>query len=89
MGVSDMNLNIVGLYPNPNNGQFFLKANNISKGEVKTKIFDTAGKMVYNSTNNHFGGSLDQSYSVKLPSGVYMVTIETADGSSTHKLIIK
>ena len=89
MGVSDMNLNVVGLYPNPNNGQFFLKANNVSKGEVKTKIFDTSGKMVYSSMNNHFGGSLDQSYNVKLPNGVYMVTIETADGSSTHKLIIK
>ncbi len=89
MGLNDMNLSVVGLYPNPNNGQFYLKANNVSQGEVSTKIFDTAGRMVYNKTNNHFGGNLDQSYNVNLPSGVYMVTIKTADGTSTHKLIIK
>ena len=89
MGVNDMNLSMVGLYPNPNNGQFYLKANNVAKGDITTKIFDTAGKLVYSKTNNHFGGNLDQSYQVNLPSGVYMVTIDTANGASTHKLVIK
>ena len=89
MGLNDMNLSVVGLYPNPNNGQFYLKANNVSQGEIFTQIFDTAGRKVYSKTNNHFGGNLDQSYNVNLPSGVYMVTIKTADGTSTHKLIIK
>ena len=89
MGVNDMNLSSIGLYPNPNNGQFYLKSNNITKGEVSTRIYDTAGKLVHSETVNHFGGKLDQAYSVKLPSGVYMVTIETAEGSTTHKLMIK
>lgn len=90
MGVSDMNNNmIIGIYPNPNSGQFFVKANNVSKGDIKTTIFDTAGRVVYNQTKNHNGGSLNQSYNVKLPVGAYVVVIESADGKTTDKLIIK
>lgn len=89
MGVSDQSSLAVGLFPNPNNGQFTLRANNIAKGNVSTTIFDTSGKMVYNNSINHAGGSLNQSYSVKLPIGVYMVVIETTEGKTTEKLIIK
>ncbi len=89
MGVSDVNNMAIGLYPNPNNGQFFVKANNVSKGEIKTTIFDAAGRVVYNQTKNHNGGNLDQSYNVKLPVGVYVIVIESADGKTTDKLVIK
>lgn len=90
MAVTDLDNSLaIGLSPNPNNGQFYLKANNIAKGNVKTTIFDTSGKAVYSSSLNHLGGALNQSYSVKLPIGVYVVVIETADGKTTEKLIIK
>ncbi|SMC63193.1 zinc-dependent metalloprotease [Moheibacter sediminis] len=90
MAVTDLDNSLaVGLYPNPNNGQFYLKANNIAQGNVKTTIFDTSGKAVYNNSTNHAGGALNQSYSVKLPAGVYVVVIETAEGKTTEKLIIK
>lgn len=90
MGVNDLDNSLaIGLYPNPNNGQFHLKANNIAKGNVKTTIFDTSGKAVYNKNVNHAGGALNQSYAVKLPAGVYVVVIETTDGKTTEKLIIK
>ena len=89
LGVTDLDASTVGLYPNPNKGQFFLKANNVAQGNVKTSIFDTSGRMVYSQDQNHFGGNLNQSYNVKLPTGVYMVTVETASGTTTHKLVIK
>jgi hypothetical protein len=90
MGVSDVNNNMaIGIYPNPNNGQFYVKANNVSQGDIKTTIFDTAGRLVYSQTNAHAGGSLNQTYNVKLPVGVYVIVIESADGSTTGKLIIK
>lgn len=90
MSVSDLDNSLaVGLYPNPNNGQFTLKADKIAKGNVKTTIFDISGKAVYNNSVNHTGGALNQSYSVKLPAGVYVVVIETTEGKTTEKLIIK
>lgn len=89
MSVNDLNASTVGIYPNPSNGQFFIKAANVAKGDVKTTIYDTSGKRVYTQNDAHFGGNLNQNYSVKLPNGVYMVTVETAAGSTTHKLIIK
>lgn len=90
MGIEDQNNGLaIGLYPNPNSGQFYLRASNISNGNVNTTIFDTSGKVVYTNNFNHTGGSLNQSYSVKLPVGVYMVVIETTQGKTTEKLIIK
>lgn len=90
MGVTDVNNSVaIGLYPNPNNGQFYLNASNIAKGDVRTTIFDASGKLVYNQTFAHGGGSLNRSYNVKLPTGVYMVVIETAEGKTTEKLIIR
>lgn len=90
MSVSDLDSSLtLGLYPNPNNGQFTLKSDKIAKGNVKTTIFDTSGKAVYNNSVNHVGGALNQSYNVKLPAGVYVVVIETTEGKTTEKLIIK
>lgn len=90
MGVSDVNNTFaIGLYPNPNNGQFYLNASNIAKGDVKTTVFDASGKMVYNQSVAHAGGALNQSYNLKLPTGVYMVVIETVEGKTTQKLIIR
>lgn len=88
MRVTDVNQFSVGLYPNPNNGQFFLKANNVAKGDVKTTIFNTAGKKVFSQDTNHMGGSFNNSYNVKLPTGVYVIVIETADNKTTQKLVI-
>lgn len=90
MGVVDMNNNMtIGIYPNPSEGQFYVKANGISKGDIKTTIFDAAGRIVYNQTKTHNGGNFAQSYNVKLPAGVYVIVIESADGKTTDKLIIK
>src|SRR5690606_18416178 len=89
MGVNDINNMTVGIYPNPNNGQFYVKANNVSQGEIKTSVFDTAGRLVYSNSISHNGGSLNQSHNVKLPVGVYVIVIESVDGKTTEKLIIK
>ncbi|MET3731800.1 zinc-dependent metalloprotease [Moheibacter stercoris] len=89
MGVSDLNQLAIGIYPNPTNGQFNVAANNVAKGNVKTTIFDTAGKMVHVQNDNHAGGNLNIAYNVKLPTGTYVVNIETAEGLSTTKLLVK
>jgi hypothetical protein len=89
MGVTDIGNIEVGIYPNPNNGQFYVKAANVSNGNVQTTIYDTAGRTVYNKNVNHFGGNYSQSYQLKLPTGTYVIVIKTADGITTEKLIIK
>lgn len=89
MAVSDVDQTVVGIYPNPSNGQFHLVSNNIAKGDVKTSIFDASGKLVHSQTTAHAGGNLNIDYSVKLPAGVYMVVVESAEGKSTTKMIIK
>ncbi|MFA5619526.1 MAG: reprolysin-like metallopeptidase [Weeksellaceae bacterium] len=89
MGVIDIDLFKVGIYPNPNNGQFYVRAANINQGNVKTTIFDTSGKMVYSQNLNHAGGNFENSYNLNLPTGVYIIVLETAKGQTTDKLIIR
>lgn len=90
MGTSEINNQFaVGIYPNPNNGQFYVKAAGVAAGEVKTTVYNTAGQKVYTKDVRHQGGNYDQVYNVNLPTGVYMIVIETPKGKTTDKLIIK
>lgn len=89
LGLVDFDTFSVGIYPNPNDGQFYVKAGDVAKGAVKTTIIDTAGRTVYNEMLNHNGGSLQHAYNVNLPSGVYIIVIETEKGVTNQKLIIK
>lgn len=89
MGTSDINAFSIGIYPNPNNGQFYVKSPNVATGNVKTTIYDTAGRIVYNQNQNHFGGNYEQSYNLRLPAGVYIIVIQSANDKTTEKLIIK
>lgn len=89
MGVSDVNhTSEISVYPNPNHGQFAVNAKNMATGSVVTKIFDTSGKMIYNQTVKHAGGEFNQNYNLKLPTGVYIINLESAGKITTQKLII-
>lgn len=89
MGVSDLSDFVVGIFPNPSNGTFYVRSGNVTPGNVKTKIFDTSGRLVHTEDKVHQGGALNNSYQVKLPVGVYILTIETEDKVTTEKLIIR
>lgn len=90
MGITEIGDQLnVGIYPNPNNGQFFLRASNVPSGNIKTTIYNTAGQLVYTSEKSHTGGNFNQTYQVNLPTGVYMIIIDTGKSKTTDKLIIK
>lgn len=77
----------IQLYPNPStNGQFNIRAEGFSAGDVNLKIYNLVGQQVYAKTHQT---SSDIVVNSELKTGVYIVELSQADKRFTKKLIIK
>ncbi|MFM8711329.1 MAG: proprotein convertase P-domain-containing protein, partial [Sphingomonadales bacterium] len=77
----DLDNRAVFLYPNPNNGQFFLRINSTRFNALGMRVFNAAGQLV--STKQWSGLVFARVISVdlsNLPGGVYMVRLYYGDG---------
>ncbi|WP_416448252.1 T9SS type A sorting domain-containing protein [Leeuwenhoekiella sp. A2] len=79
MGIADNIRKILSVYPNP----FQDKINFSSEGVdiVRIEIYDTLGKTVCSDLNTK--GALDLSY---LPSGIYIMHVQTNKGNASYKI---
>lgn len=69
------------IYPNPSNGEVFIKSNGLLQGEVS--VLDAWGRIVNQS-------SIAESSSISLldePAGVYLVIIVTAETTKSYKVV--
>ena len=87
MATSDVNENLATLYPNPTKGEFYILTEK-AFGDSQVSIKDLTGKVVFQSTIN-LSTRKGTVQIDSLPTGVYVVTIDTADGKITKKLIKK
>ena len=72
------------LYPNPSNGEFVVTA---SENMISINITDVQGKVVYAMNDINVNKlNVDQA---ELEKGMYMVNIETANGTITKSLIVQ
>jgi len=81
------NDNNVSIYPNPSNGEFYLKTNS----DIKTiEIYNTTGELVYSKTNssnkNNKINKLDLSY---LKKGIYYIKLSDNFKTYNQKIIIQ
>lgn len=77
----------IKVYPNPSDGNFFIKSQNI-RGEVKVTLFDSSGRLVYSSAYQSEGNNTRE-LNVNIPKGVYVISISSSKGVYNSKLIIK
>ena len=61
------------VYPNPASGYFTI---NVATLRGVVKIYDVTGRLMHTATVDHSMG-MTESYSVRMPTGVYLVTFET------------
>ena len=72
------------LYPNPSNGESVVTA---SENMISINITDVQGKVVYTMNDINVNKlNVDQA---GLEKGMYMVNIETANGTITKSLIVQ
>ncbi|WP_131327869.1 reprolysin-like metallopeptidase [Chryseobacterium vrystaatense] len=77
----------IKIYPNPSDGNFFIKSRNL-KGEVKVGMFDASGRMVFSSAYQSEGNNTKE-FNVNVPKGVYVISINSSKGAYNTKLVIK
>jgi hypothetical protein len=78
----------VGLYPNPNDGNFVL-FNRSSDEEVFMEIFSLGGQRVYSEALNLQKGGNPVALSGKLDPGMYLLRLRYRDHSEQMKLLIR
>ena len=76
----------IKLYPNPNNGNFFINMNSHSIDETTVEILNINGQVIY--SKNYFG--LDKILvDEALETGLYFVRVTQKQTSSSFKIIVE
>jgi hypothetical protein len=80
----------VGVYPNPNKGQFTIQLNNKTLGKAEVQIIDAKGSMV--ETRQVQLSGKGQTYRVNLANktnGVYLVRVVSKEGVQVYKVVVQ
>jgi len=85
---SAFNSNNIKVYPNPSNGNFFIKSKDLG-GNAKVAIYDMNGRVVHTSGFNVLTGESTNEFNVNLTKGVYLLKVTSPKANYTQKLIIK
>ncbi len=90
-GISDIRNNAgeVILYPNPNNGLFYLSTNSEIPADLTIQVVNNQGQVVYNracSISSFLNESIDLQH---LPGGIYHIVIMSNGQYFTNKMIIQ
>ncbi len=77
------------LFPNPSHGKFTIEFTGKTMGYVNLRIASTSGQVIYKNgfSINQVGEKI--TISPEISHGIYYLTIETANGNLTRKLVIR
>ena len=72
------------LFPNPNNGEFFIEFNNPKHLSASISIYNLSGQRVFETTTRDSNLNLNAS---NLTAGIYLIRI-IADKTYTQKMVV-
>jgi hypothetical protein len=82
--------NNVQVYPNPFQNQFYVYLRNFSATTAFVNLYNASGQLLYSRTMAIPGGSeFAEIPSQRLPRGIYILGVRTADGLKISKKIVK
>jgi len=82
--------NVLQMYPNPNNGEFTIQINSLTKGTYEISVVDLVGKELYNlEMNCNVGDNMHKLNLQSLENGIYLVHLRNGERVITKKLFIR
>jgi hypothetical protein len=78
------------VYPNPSNGSFTVSFESLHKSAAVIRVIDITGKTVYSVNHDIAGGNNYLSLDISsLTFGIYLLQIETNEGKSVSRIVLK
>jgi hypothetical protein len=88
--LNNLNINRLNVYPNPSNGNFFIKFKSIVNQNILVKITNIIGEEVYRESKEQFIGAYTKQISLdNYGKGFYLLEINTSAGILNKKLILQ
>lgn len=82
-------MDMINVYPNPNNGQFTIQIYLYKDTETKLHLYNLLGQEVWQQNHELSSGLQEVKMITPLRTGMYMLKIETEQGQSTRTIIIE
>ncbi len=77
------------LYPNPSNGDFKTKISLGSTSNINVKIINLISGATMHERSEEDNQEYVLDYTISMPTGIYLMLLETPNGSETRKLIVE
>jgi PKD repeat protein len=88
-GINNPSVLNMGIYPNPSNGEFFVRFENNTNSESQITITDILGNKVYAETFLSSVGTVTRSIKTEsFAAGIYIVTLHIDDKTSNEKIVM-
>ena len=90
VGIQDLDLNALQIYPNPSKGMFNVAFDLASSKDINIKVISILGKELYRFEANNINGQFNHLVDLQdAIAGVYFVVISEGNKQSAHKIVIK
>jgi hypothetical protein len=89
LSINDDALASFGIYPNPNNGTFYLKGSFIKNNSLELSIYDVRGRRVYKNKFNPTPNLNKQIHIENVARGLYICSLSDGVNTAIKKIIIE
>lgn len=81
--------NKFSVYPNPNNGQFFIKNEFLSAEPVDLQLYDMSGRLIYQKTMLMQENNISEINLNNLATGAYLLMVSNSENKESHQIVIQ
>jgi len=90
IGINENDLgSAISVFPNPNNGNFFIQMNTGTNIQYDIRIYNTVNELVYREDHIELKKGLQKQFDLKLAKGIYFIKISGQEKEFVRKIIIQ
>jgi len=88
--IEELNINKLSIYPNPSNDVFNIVFNSNTKQDIDLRIHNILGEVIFSETLEYFSGYYNRALDMTpYPNAIYILQLNTQNGTLTKKLVLE